>query len=244
LESGDTFIPKTQVRYSDFEDNRIKERRMKDLAKTFLTDDERTRVSAAVKEAEKLTAGEIVVMIISASYHYPMANVIGAAVFGLPLALIFTNWTGEWLWIGGQNMWLFLGFLTVFFILFHEIIRRTLWLKRRFISEREFKEEVEEAAITHFFNQGLYRTRDETGVLVLISVFEHKVWVLADKGINAKVRAGQWDDIVKMIIDGIKQKRQTEAICKAVEKIGHLLKEHFPIKPDDTDELANVIIES
>ena len=217
---------------------------MKDLAKTFLTDVERTRVSAAVKEAEKLTAGEIVVMIISASYHYPMANIIGAVVFGIPLALIFTSLTGEWLWIGGQNMWPFLGFLTVFFILFHEIVRRTLWLKRRFISEREYKEEVEEAAITHFFNQGLYRTRDETGVLILISVFEHKVWVLADKGINAKVHAGQWDDIVKMIIDGIKQKRQTEAICKAVEKIGHLLKEHFPIKSDDTDELANVIIES
>lgn len=217
--------------------------RMKDLAKTFLTDDERAQVTAAVKEAEKLTAGEIVVMIISASYHYPMANIIGATIFGLPLALIFATLTGEWLWIGGQNMWLLLGFLTVFFILFHEIVKRTLWLKRRFISEREFKEEVEEAAITHFFNQGLYRTRDETGVLVLISVFERKVWVLADKGINAKVHEGQWDNIVKMIVDGIKQKRQTEAICKAVEKIGHLLNEHFPIKPDDTDELENVIIE-
>jgi len=217
--------------------------RMKDLAKTFLTDDERAQVTAAVKEAEKLTAGEIVVMIISSSYHYPMANIIGATIFGIPLALIFTTLTGEWLWIGGQNMWLFLGFLTVFFILFHEIVKRTLWLKRRFISEREFKEEVEEAAITHFFNQGLYRTRDESGVLVLISVFEHKVWVLADKGINAKVHEGQWDDIVKMIVDGIKQKRQTEAICKAVEKIGHLLNEHFPIKPDDTDELENLIIE-
>ncbi|MCK5417870.1 MAG: hypothetical protein KAI93_05170, partial [Desulfobacterales bacterium] len=160
---------------------------MKDPAKEFLSDDERARVDTAVKEAEKLTAGEIVVMIISASYQYPMANVIGAAAFALPLALIFTPLVGGWLWIGGQNMWLFLGFLTVLFILFHEIIKRTLWLKRWFISEREFKEEVEEAAITHFFNQGLYRTRDETGVLVLISVFEHKVWVLADKGINAKV---------------------------------------------------------
>ncbi len=216
---------------------------MKDLAKQFLTDDERDRVNAAVQDAEKLTAGEIVVMIISASYHYPMANVIGAAVFALVLALIFTVLVGQWLWIGGQNMWLFLGLLTVFFILFHEVIKRTQWLKRFFISEREIKEEVEEAAITNFFNEGLYRTRDETGVLVLISVFEHKVWVLADRGINTRVREGQWDDIVKMIVDGIKQKRQAEAICEAVENIGNLLKDHFPIKPDDTDELKNLIIE-
>ena len=216
---------------------------MKDLAKIFLSNDERARVETAVKEAEKLTAGEIVVMIISASYQYPLAIVIGAAAFALLLALIFTPLAGAWLWIGGQNMWLFLGFLTVFFILFHEIIKRIPWLKRFFISRKEIDDEVEEAAITNFFDQGLYRTRDQTGVLVLISVFERRVWVLADRGINAKVSESQWDDIVKMITDGIKQKRPADAICEAVEKIGELLTTHFPIKPDDTDELKNLIIE-
>jgi len=216
---------------------------MKDLAKTFLSDDECARVDTAVKEAEKISAGEIVVMIISASYQYPLAAVIGAAAFALPLALIFTALTGAWLWIGGQNMWLFLGFLTVFFILFHEVIKRSPWLKRFFISRSEIDDEVEEAAITNFFDQDLYRTRDETGVLVLISVFERRVWILADRGINAKVPAGQWDKIVKMITDGIKQKRSADAICAAVEKIGALLKTHFPIKPDDTDELKNLIVE-
>ena len=126
---------------------------MKDLVKNFLADEERTRVDAAVKEAEKLTSGEIVVMIISASYEYPMANVIGAATFALPLALILTPLTGAWLWIGGQNMWLFLGFLSVFFILFHEIIKRIPWLKRFFISRKEIDDEVEEAAITNFFDR-------------------------------------------------------------------------------------------
>ena len=216
---------------------------MKDLAQNFLSDDERSQVEDAVKAAEKLTAGEIVVMIISCSYQYPLANVIGATSFALPLALIMTPLTGSWLWMGSQNMWLFLGFLTVFFILFHAVIRRSLWLKRLFISQREIDDEVEEAAVTQFFDQGLYRTRDETGVLVLISVFERKVWMLADRGINAKVPAGRWDDIVSMVTDGIKQQRPADAICAAVEKIGDLLKTHFPVKPDDTDELKNLIIE-
>ncbi len=215
---------------------------MKDLAKKFLTANERDRVTEAVRQAEKLTAGEIVVKIISASYHYPMANAIGAALFAIPLALVSTVLTGEWLWIGSQNMWLLLGFLTIFFIVFHEITKRTLWLKRYFISEREVNEEVEEAAVTTFFNEGLYRTSDETGVLILISVFEHKVWVLADKGINARVEDGQWDDIVRKLINGIKQKRRVDSICLAVEEIGAILTAHFPIKPDDTDELKNLII--
>ena len=214
---------------------------MKDLAQRFLSEDERTRVSAAVAEAEKRTAGEIVVMIIPASYHYPMAGVIGAAAFALGLGLAFTPLIGGWLWIGSQNLWLFLGLFTVFFILFHEVIRRTLWLKRFFISRKEINAEVKEAAVTHFFNHGLYRTRDKTGVLVLISVFERRVRVLADEGINAKVPEGRWEDIVKLITDGIKQKRPADAICAAVEKIAGLLQAHFPIKPGDIDELRNVI---
>lgn len=216
---------------------------MKDLAKQFLSEDDRARVSAAVAEAEKRTVGEIVVMIISASYHYPMANVTGAAAFALALGLLFTPLIGGWLWIGSQNLWLFLGLFTVFFIFFHEVIRRALWLKRYFISRKEINAEVKEAAVTHFFNHGLYRTQDKTGVLVLISVFERRVWVLADQGINASVAEGQWDEIVKMITDGIKQKRPADAICAAVEKIGALLKAHFPIKPDDIDELKNIIID-
>jgi putative membrane protein len=216
---------------------------MKDLAKRFLSDTERQKVMAAVKEAEKLTSGEIVPMVVSASYRYPMANVIGAAALALPISLILTPLVGGRLWVGTQNMWLFLGFLVLLFVVFHEIVKRTYWLKRWFISQREIDEEVEEAALTGFFKEGLYRTRDETGVLVFISVFEHKVWILADRSINEKVSEGQWDDIVKIIVDGIKHKRPAESICEAVEKIGDLLKKHFPIGPDDTDELKNLIVD-
>ena len=84
--------------------------------------------------------------------------------------------------------------------------------------------------------------RDETGILVFISVFEHKVWILADRGINEKVSEDQWDDIVKIIVDGIKHNRPAESICEAVAKIGDLLKMHFPIGRDDTDELKNLIV--
>jgi putative membrane protein len=215
---------------------------MKDLAKRLLSDTDRQKVMAAVKEAEKLTSGEIVPMVVSASYRYPMANVIGAVALALPISLILTPLVGGRLWVGTQNMWLFLGFLTLLFVVFHEIVKRTYWLKRWFISQREMDEEVEEAALTGFYKEGLYRTRDETGILVFISVFEHKVWILADRGINQKVDEGQWADIVKIIVDGIKHRHAAESICEAVAKIGDLLKKHFPIKPDDTDELKNLVV--
>jgi len=216
---------------------------MKKLTKNFLSDADREKIIDAVKNSEQLTSGEIVPMVVSASYHYPMSNVIGGIAFALPLSLILTYIIGGWLWIGTQNMWLFLGIMTILFIAFHQIVKLVLPLKRLFISRREIDEEVEEAALTGFFNKGLYRTRDETGILIFISVFEHRAWILADRGINEKVSKGYWDEIVNIIVDGIKQKNQAEAICRAVKKVGELLQEHFPIKSDDRDELKNLIVE-
>ncbi len=216
---------------------------MKNLAEHFLSDADREKVTAAVKEAEKLTSGEIVPLVVSASYRYPMANVIGGAVFAFPISIIVAPLVGGWMWLGTQNMWLFAGFLALLFVVFHEIVKRTHWLKRWFISRHEMDEEVKEAAVTSFFSEGLYRTRDENGILVFISVFEHKVWILADRGINEKVPKDRWENIVQIIVDGIKQKQQTQSICEAVKKIGAILQEHFPRKPDDTDELKNLIVD-
>ena len=215
---------------------------MKNLAKQFLSEQEQQEINAAVQAAESTTSGEIVCMVESASYRYPMANVLGATVISLPLALLFASLVGGWMWIGTQNMWLFLGLFGLIFTASYFAVDKIAWLKRWFVSGKEIEEEVQEAAITNFFKHGLYRTRDATGILIFISVFEHKVWILADHGINAKVPAGQWDAIVARITDGIRNKRAAAAICEAIDTVGGILKTHFPIKADDTDELKNIIV--
>lgn len=160
----------------------------------------------------------------------------------MPLALLAAHYTGAWLWIGTDNMWLFLGWFALLFWLAHGLLDRWPALKRRFISRREIDEEVEEAAVTAFFRHGLYRTRDANGVLLFISVFERKVWLLADKGIHAKIPQAQWNDLVQRVTQGIGQGQRVPAISSAITEIGDLLAAHFPIRPDDTNELANLII--
>jgi putative membrane protein len=216
---------------------------MKDLAKQFLTPSERENIKNTVAAAEQTTSGEIVVMVVPASYHYPIANLLGATAISLPLSLILTPLAGEFMWMGPQNMWVFLGIFSLLFAGFYITVKQISGLKRLFLSKKEIEEEVEEAALTSFYKHQLYKTRDETGVLLFVSVFEHKVWVLADRGINEKLPPDTWDKIVSQMISGIKEKRQAEAICKAVEAVGRILNQHFPIKSDDTDELKNLIID-
>lgn len=215
---------------------------MKNLAQKFLTADEFEQINSAVEAAEKLTAGEIVCMVQSSSYRYPMSEVIGAATLALPTALALTPLVGGWFWLGTQNMWIFLSILLPSIAVFHWVVKHCPWLKRIFISSREIAEEVEEAAVTGFFRHGLYRTKDGTGILIYISVFERKVWVLADRGIDAKVPSDHWQSVVAAITQGIRNKQPAASICMAIQTIGRTLAEHFPVAPDDTNELDNIII--
>ena len=215
---------------------------MRNLAQEFMSGDDRSRLDDCIRQAEKKTSGEIVVMVVSSSYHYPQADAIGGVFFALPAALALMPLIGGWLWTGTQNVWVFLGLFFILFPIAREVVKRTLWLKRRFISTKEIDVEVNEAALSAFFKEGLYRTRDATGVLVLISVFERWVCVLADRGINERLTPDVWEKVVESIVNGIKKHRQADAICEGVGKIGQILAAHFPIKPDDTDELKSVII--
>jgi len=105
-------------------------------------------------------------------------------------------------------------------------------------------EEVREAAHVQFFRKGLYRTREETGVLIYISVFERRVWVLGDRGINAVIPEAHWNGVVGMIVQAIKGGRQTEGICRAVGEVASILQGKFPIKRGDQNELENLIVEA
>jgi len=218
---------------------------MKNLAIKFLTEEEKREIETCVKEVEKNTSGEIVPLVVSASYHYPMSNMIGALIFGLLISVVLTlvfSIRKSWGGVTALDLWLFPAVFAVSFLLFHELIKRISWLKRIFITKAEINEEVEEAALTSFYRNGLNNTRDRTGILIFISVFERRAFVLADEGINAKVDTGVWQEIVGTVVQGIRQRRQAQGICRAVRRCGDLIRKAFPIKSGDTDELDNLIV--
>lgn len=215
---------------------------MKTLAQNFLTPDEQQRVTDAVQQAEKQTSGEIVPMLVSASHSYPMAPVVGGVFFALPMALLSARLFGAYLWLGTDSMWMFVAFFILYYAIAHQVVSRFPQLKRFFLSSERANLAVQEAAAAAFFREALYKTRDANGILLYISVLEHRVWVLGERGINEKIDQAAWQEIVDMLIKGIKKGKRCDAICDAVSQIGSILQEHFPYKKDDQDELHNLII--
>ena len=207
------------------------------IAKELFNEEEKQRIELAVQQAEKRTSGEIVPMVVDESYDYPRAEIIGAGLFSLATA-VSLSWG-----FFGESLWHFLWLFALCYFPFKLLIRKLPTLRRRLIHPVEISAEVEEKAIVSFLEQGLHHTRDETGILILISLFEHRVHVLADRGINAVVPTGSWDEIVQIITNGIHSGDACNALCAAIESCGQLLAEHFPVKTDDTDELPNLIID-
>jgi putative membrane protein len=216
---------------------------MRDLIERFISKADQHKIESCVREAESRTRGEIVVMVVPGSYHYPMANLLGAASFSLPVAIALTPEVGGLFWAGPWNLWAFLAVLIPLILIFHQVVKRVHLLKRWFISGKEMEDEVREAAYIQFFRKGLYRTVEETGVLIYISVFERRVWVLGDRGINAVIPEAQWQRAVATIVQAIQERRQAEGICQAVREVGKILRDKFPIKSSDQDELQNLIVE-
>jgi putative membrane protein len=103
-------------------------------------------------------------------------------------------------------------------------------------------EAVHLRSLAAFTAHGLHYTKAHTGILILASLFERRVVVLADRGINEKVRPGKWDEIVGIITTGLKSNDGCAAFCAAIEECGKILAVHFPRSPDDQDELKNNLV--
>jgi putative membrane protein len=207
-------------------------------ANEFFTKEEQQRIEAAVAAVESRSSGEIVPMLVDSSYEYPHAELIGGGSLALGAGLL-VSWG-----FGGESIWWFLAVFIPGFFLFQQAIRRLPELKRRLIHPDELTAEVKEKAQVSFLEQGLHETRDRTGILILISLFEHRVQVLADSGINARVPEHTWEELVAIIIAGLRAGDTCNALCQAIDRCGELLREHFPAKADDSNELPNLIIKN
>lgn len=106
------------------------------------------------------------------------------------------------------------------------------------------KKSIKEIAELEFFRLGIQNTRDKTGILIFILLNERKFYILADSGINEKVQQSTWDSIKEEMQNYFLHGNFCKGIIHGVDEVGNILSHHFPIKPDDTNEISNRVIVS
>ena len=205
----------------------------------LLSGPERAAVEAAVVAAERESGAEIVPALLPACGTYAVADARGAALGALlgALALLAApdasdGWRADPRWLAPAVV--FLGALGGFALARLDAVRRAL-------AGAEIEERVDAAAAAQFLARNVFRTRDRTGILILVSLFEHQVRVLADEAVYRAVERATWErlaaDVARAMAGG---GRPGAALLQAVEAAGRLVGAHGPRRtPDDTNELPD-----
>jgi putative membrane protein len=219
------------------------------MAKINFTDQDLEKIKNAVKEAESKTAGEIATAFIKESDNYAAYELTAAVLAGLFYFTILTFFTSSIEYALQHMFWdysiyhlpMFFGVSTFLVIGIVYLLGNIPFIDRLIVPRGVMSEKVNNRAVRHFMESGVYDTRDRTGILIFISNLEQRVELLADKGINEKIPPEKWNDIVRHIIDGIHANQLVKHLCEAIQECGKLLARHYPIQPGDKNELDNEI---
>lgn len=203
--------------------------------KKLLSENERKAIAGLISEVESKTSGEIVAVITGRSDSYPGARWRIAISFAILIAFaaiwIFPEWAPVW------YLWLEFAALGVGYAL-----GSIKTVERIFLSDAKMEEEVHQRALQAFLENGLNETENRTGVLIFISLLEHRVEILADSGINSVVEKDQWEKTVGALISSIRAGKLGEGLLQAVRSCGGILEKAFPSQGPKKNELSNHLI--
>ena len=107
--------------------------------------------------------------------------------------------------------------------------------------ENHCREDVLDRAAYLFQQLEMHQTELRNGVLFYLAIQDHQYAILGDVGINQKVPEGFWDEVRDHMQGRFKEGRLLEALTEGIKMSGEKLKEHFPLKADDKNELSDEI---
>ncbi len=88
---------------------------------------------------------------------------------------------------------------------------------------------------------GMHKTEDRNGVLFYLALNNRKFAIIGDSGINAKVPEDFWDEVKIILEKNFSIQKFTEGLTEGILMTGLKLKEFFPYKKRDINELPDEI---
>ena len=213
-------------------------------------------VTTAVSEAEKSTDGEIVTIVTDLSDKYHDAGLQWAigitflflsslavfpAFYQSILIGLFGGWEQDFTTVGQQMAVLFVASVVLFLVARYIFA----WMPLRLlVTPKSTKQRRVRKRAIDFFKVGAERrTMGLTGILIYVSLKEHRAEIVADEAIAEKVSPEVWGQAMVALIDEVRAGRPGEGMAAAVRQIGIVLTEHFPKTDNNPNELPDRLIE-
>lgn len=204
------------------------------------SDQDLEAIRTATREAESETGGELVCVIVNRcdTYLAPIWQAMALGALGGAVTAGVAHWFLS-SWVFSALPWIVmpssagaaLGLLTVWWI---PALRRGL-VPREILTRR-----VDRRAASAFLDEEVFATRDRTGVLLFVALFEHQIRILPDRGVRQRIADEDWQTIASQLTLGIRSGRRAAAIVEAIQACGRLLVERqISRRQDDRNELTD-----
>lgn len=220
-----------------------------------LSEDDHDRVSKAIAVAEAGSDGEIVAVVtdLSDSYHdaalhwavLAMVAVLAWAA-ACPACLqwvhdaIFVTWGQE---PSQRELLTLLMFLAVLKFVVVLIILKYMPLRLALTPDATKTRRVRRRAISIFKAGAERRTIGRTGILIYLSMGEHRAEIVADEAIVKVTTPETWGEAMAALLVEVKAGKPADGMIAAIEQVGAVLAEHFPRSATDTNEIPDKLIE-
>ncbi|WP_423606071.1 TPM domain-containing protein [Sphingomonas sp. MS122] len=211
-------------------------------------------MTGAVAEAERGTDSEIVTIVTDWSDHYHDVSLYYAAAAMLAALGLFAAFpglldaklalfTGGW---GEADRHIQLALLVVVQAVLFLVVRfgfEMLPFRGLMIPAAVRGRRVRRRAVQFFKASAEKRTAARVGVLLYLSLAEHRAEIVADEAILAKVDDAVWGEAMVALVDRIRAGDPAGGMVAAVAQIGTVLAQYFPKTEADANELPDRLIE-
>jgi putative membrane protein len=225
------------------------------VSMNYLTKAQHDLISRAIGEAEATTSGEIVTVLADSSDGYADVAILwaaGAAFTVMSLFAfvprpfldlwdrLFAGWGHQWTTGELASMTIGLGLIAFLAML---LVQRSEGLRFALIPGPAKSARVHAQAIRQFKVGAERRTTGRTGVLIYLSMREHRAEIVADQSIAEKVPAEVWGEAMGDMLAEIRRGCIAEGLVAGIRDVGYVLAEHFPRSDTDVNELPDRLIE-
>lgn len=198
-----------------------------------ISEQDRDRISKAIRTAEAQTSGEIVCVLAQRSVDGTTLPIViaAAAALGLPWLLVALTALPVERILSLQIV----AFVALSAFLCLPRVRVAL------IPRRTQRAVAHRIAMEQFAIRGIAKKRDRCGILIFVSLAERYARIIADQGIADRVPQSEWQSAIDVLVAHMRDDRIADGFISAISACGNELATHFPRTQTSHDELPDRI---
>ncbi|MBM3524859.1 MAG: hypothetical protein FJX57_18075 [Alphaproteobacteria bacterium] len=203
--------------------------------------EQRRRIEDAIRKAESGTSAEFLCAVTRSSDTYFAMPLLIAALLGITVPALVLHALPGWTVIGPHDPVAVLLQVLCFAALALILVRPAIAarLTPRAVRQRR----AARFATAVFLERGLAGVGERNGVLLFVSLAEHHVEVIADRGVYSRVDPAEWLAIVEAFTTEVRRGDTAGAFVAALERLATVLAAAYPRRPDDVNEIPDRLIE-